>query len=286
MASEESDSDSSIYNDDRRPPPSAIDDDGGGGSAWESDDGLPPGSDGSDSPPPAAARPQPTIQPARKPKRQPARKRQPAEADRVADQSADESAPGKRKATGHKKKAKKKKGGYTDKGRIAFKSEGGVLVTGHARTCLPDALFLLLHSLSLVTDDDKDNVQVAIMGDDLYKDALFTTAQTYVKSFGLSLPGVTAEFNTRGGLAYNLLNAKGRKFIVHLLVSFGPHDKDPDDHCVAYDGITVRDNNKYKKVKVLDDGDRSSPDMARNVFDSLYPKMMVRIKNVFELLRA
>ena len=31
-------------------------------------------------------------------------------------------------------------GGYTDKGRMAFKEEGGVLVSGFERTCLPDAL--------------------------------------------------------------------------------------------------------------------------------------------------
>ena len=57
----------------------------------------------------------------------------------------------------------------------------------------------------------------------------------------------------------------------------------PTRRCVALDGITVRDNNQYKKVKELDDDDRSSPDMAREVFNSLYPSMTVRIKNVFEL---
>eukprot|EP00966_Prymnesium_polylepis_P307342 7102254-Prymnesium_polylepis.2 len=58
------------------------------------------------------------------------------EADRVADQSADASAPGKRKTTGLKKKAKKRKGGYTDKGRLGFKAEGGVLATSPS-TAIP-----------------------------------------------------------------------------------------------------------------------------------------------------
>jgi hypothetical protein len=214
------------------------------------------------------------------------------DADWVADQSADASAPGKRKATGIKKKAKKRKGGYTDKGRLAFKSEGGVLATGHARTCIPDALFVLLSTL-LTTPPDLETVRTAIMGGDLYKDALFTTAQAYIESLGrLSptspplhrLPCVTKDFLLKGGPAYHLLNTTGRLFLVHLLVSYGPDDKEPDDHCVAYDGLTVRDNGQYKKVKELDDGDRSSPEKARDVFDSLYKGMMVRIKNVYELL--
>ena len=71
---------------------------------------------------------------------------------------------------------------------------------------------------------------------------------------------------------------------MQLLVSFGPHDSDPDEHCVAYDGVTVRDNNQYKKVKELDNADRSSPTNARKVFNSLYPSMTVRLKNVYELI--
>ena len=204
------------------------------------------------------------------------------DAEPVADQSTDASALVKRKATGIKKKAKKKKGGYTDKGRLAFKSEGGVLATGQAHTCIPDALFVLLSTV-LSLAPDLDTIRAAIMGADLYTDALFTTAQSYVESLGLHLPCVTKYFLLEGGPAFHLLNTTGR-FVVHLLVSYGPHDKDPDDHCVAYDGLTVRNNNQYTKVVVLDAGDRSSPESARKVFDSLYPNMMVRIKNVYELV--
>ena len=205
------------------------------------------------------------------------------DADQVANQSADEWAPEKRKVKGHQQKAKKKKTGFTNKGRLAFKSEGGVLATGQARTCLPDALYVLLPSL-LVLAPDLDTVRTAIMGTELFKDALFTTAQTYVQTLGLRLSCITKDFCLKGGPAYHVFNTTGRFLVVHLLVSFGAHDKEPDDHCVAYDGVTVRDNNQYKKVKQLDDGDRASPENARKVFDSLYPNMMVRVKNVYELL--
>ena len=53
------------------------------------------------------------------------------------------------------KKAEAEEGGYTDKGRVAFKAEGGVLVTGGKRTCVPDALAMLLRSLSISVDVDK-----------------------------------------------------------------------------------------------------------------------------------
>jgi hypothetical protein len=128
-------------------------------------------------------------------------------------------------------------------------------------------------------------VRSAIMGDDLYSDARFTAAQTFVESCGMLLARVTQRFDMKGGLAYNLLNARGL-FLVHLSISYGPHDDDPDDHCVAYDGLTVRDNNQYKKVKDLDDGDRATKEGARKLFDSLYPNMMVRIENVFQLTQT
>lgn len=38
-------------------------------------------------------------------------------------------------------------GGFTDKGRMAYREEGGILATGNDRTCLPDALFVLLSGL-------------------------------------------------------------------------------------------------------------------------------------------
>ena len=211
-----------------------------------------------------------------------------SDANRLTDQPAGESVPGKRKrkrkkATGHKKKAGKTEGGYTDKGRLAFKAEGNTLVTGSARTCIPDALCVLLDIAMATTPLCPDAVRSAIMGDDLYSDARFTAAQTFVQdSCGMLLTRVTQRFEMKGGLAYNLLNVRGL-FLVHLSVSYGPHDDDPDDHCVAYDGLTVRDNNRYKKVRQLDDGDRATKEDARKVFNSLYPNMSVRIKNVFEL---
>ena len=38
-------------------------------------------------------------------------------------------------------------GGFVDKGRMAFREEGGFLATGNKRSCLPDALYVLLSGL-------------------------------------------------------------------------------------------------------------------------------------------
>jgi hypothetical protein len=115
-------------------------------------------------------------------------------------------------------------------------------------------------------------------------DVLFTDADTFVRDrFGLSLKRVTKHFMIKGGPAYHILLASGL-FLVQLRITDGPDDKKPDLHCVAYDGATIRDNYRWSKVKMLDDGDRASIDAARDVFNSLVRGCRVEIKNVYQLV--
>ena len=200
----------------------------------------------------------------------------------------------KRKRTGAQRAAKKaaleanlEDGGYTDKGRIAYREDGGILVTGHKRTCLPDALFHLLVSCALVSGTKDQHADVlSIMppaGSD--HDTLFTSADKYVKDkFKWTLSRVTAGFNSHeGGPALAVLKAKGF-FIIQLRITYDKDDKEPDLHCVSYDGAEIKDNARTAKVKIIDDADRSSSDNAREVFNSLFRKgLQVRIKNVYEL---
>ena len=180
------------------------------------------------------------------------------------------------------KKAEEEDGGFTDKGRVAFKAEGGVLVTGGKRTCLPDALYMLLLSLSIPVDVEEVRT---IMPADPSENTLFMAADNFVSQFGLTLQRVTSRFmSAKGGVALALLQASGY-FVVQLRITAGKDDKDPDLHCVAYDGATVRDNYQWSKVKDLDEGDRASPASARKVFNSLFHRdLEVRIKNVYELM--
>ena len=89
----------------------------------------------------------------------------------------------------------------------------------------------------------------------------------------------------KGGVALALLRSAGH-YVVQLRIATGKDDKEPDLHCLAYDGVTVRDNYRCAKVKLIDEGDRASPEAARKVFDTLFSAgLEVRIKNVYELVR-
>ena len=72
----------------------------------------------------------------------------------------------------------------------------------------------------------------------------------------------------KGGSELSLLSTEGL-FVVLLRVTHDKTDLAPDMHCVAYDGLTVRDNYRGDRVKVLDPSDRESEEKARAVFNSL-----------------
>ena len=179
------------------------------------------------------------------------------------------------------KQAEEEEGGFTDKGRVDFRNEGGVLVTGNKRSCVPDAISQLLPAFSIKTDVETVR---SMMPDAADQDTKFIKADEYVQQFGLTLQRVTQRFMIKGGPELALLNTTGF-FVVQLTIAYDKNDKNPDKHCVAYDGLTVRDNYKYSKVKEIEATDRSSPENARAVFNSLFKNMQVRIKNVYELTR-
>ena len=200
----------------------------------------------------------------------------------------------KRKRTGAQRAAKtaalkalSEDGGYTDKGRLVYRQEGGILVTGSERTCLPDALFHLLVSRSLMsgTSEERNDLLSIMPPAGSTHDTLFTTADAYVRlTFNLRLRRVTAVFNSqKGGPEVAILRSAGF-FIIQLRITYDKDDKQPDLHCVAYDGVEIKDNARTAKVKIIEDVDRASTEGARKVFNSLFRHgLLVRIKNIYEL---
>ena len=91
--------------------------------------------------------------------------------------------------------------------------------------------------------------------------------------------------HSSGGLAYQLLQRVAGNFVVQLRVTYDSSDSTPDLHCVAYDGLTIKDNNKYTKVKILEESDRTV-EGSRSVFDSILPGLQVRVINIYELCYA
>ncbi len=54
-------------------------------------------------------------------------------------------------------------------------------------------------------------------------------------------------------------------------------------NCVAYDGVSVRDNFQYAKVNRIEDSGRNDPLNAREVFSSLFKGQSAQITNIYEM---
>ncbi len=93
-----------------------------------------------------------------------------------------------------KRNAKKKKyadAGFVNRGRIAYRSEGGILVTGILRSCLVDAFFVV-HPKHISVDLDINAVRKSIMPADPNKNTCLKDAEKYArKYYNISLQRVT-----------------------------------------------------------------------------------------------
>jgi hypothetical protein len=167
-------------------------------------------------------------------------------------------------------------GGHTNFGRLKYREGGGALAIGNTRSCLPDALWMLLkENLGIDVENEHVRTIMPIRGD-----TTFSSADVYVRQYGQQLQRVTSQFQLKGGPELAILRAKGL-YIIQLKI---PNDTGtPDLHCISYDGATLRDNDQYTKVKVLDATDRESTKNARAVFYSLF-KTIVFIRNVYQLV--
>ena len=196
----------------------------------------------------------------------------------------------KRKASGDMRRAKKaarealeEDGGYVNLARGKFRETYGNLVTGTKRTCVADAIAHLMLGLGYAVQPEEVRT---IMPTDPEQNTKFEAASQYVATFDLRLDRVTKEFQNKGGIPYHLLLYTTGSFVVQLRVTTGKHDPNPPDfHCVAFDGTYIKDNYKYSKVKKIEDSDRTKEN-ARLVFDSFFPGLEVRVKNVYRLARA
>ncbi len=74
-----------------------------------------------------------------------------------------------------------------------------------------------------------------------------------------------------------------RYFLVQLHVTKDEYDKDGDKYCVVYDGVLVRDNFQYAKVKLVEESDRNDPLNAREVFSSFFKGQITQITNIYDM---
>ncbi len=93
---------------------------------------------------------------------------------------------------------------------------------------------------------------------------------------------VTGNFlSTIRGIAMALLRTKGN-FLVQLNVRNNEYYKVGDKHCVASDGVSVKDNFQYAKVKLVEESGHNDPLNAREVLSSLF-KGQIAITNIYEM---
>jgi hypothetical protein len=174
-------------------------------------------------------------------------------------------------------------GGFIKKGRMQFKAENGKssLATQHKeqRTCVQDALYqcLVARGVNVVIDEVR-----AIHRTD--ENCPLLVAQQYVTNkFNLTLERVTSQFQLKGGPALAILQRTGL-YLVQVSVFLEKKDPTPDNHWVFYSGSVLIDNQQNSKVIVIEESDREDAKAARAVFQTLAPKMEVRINNVYQLL--
>ena len=155
----------------------------------------------------------------------------------------------RRKKVAARQAPEKKNAGYVDRGRRVFRDNQGALATGTKRTCLADALWMALEEAGC--EVDLEDVRVSIIPENPDANTPFAAAQHYAATNGFTLACVSKEMQKeKGGYEYNLLLRETGLFLVQLRVTTGKDDPNPPDlHVVLYDGKTVRDNNKYTKVK-------------------------------------
>ena len=178
---------------------------------------------------------------------------------------------------------KRRRGGFNNKGRIAYRKENGPesLMTGNNRSCLPDATWnaapdtLQLHGvtyegLKSCMPDEGDTSTASI--------------DTHLRQFGLVLTPVSSQFlGVKGGAELALLQRGSGAFVVQLRITTDNSDKKPDLHFVSFDGRFVKDNSRTAKVKEIEPADRATPAAARAVFNSLFPGLKVVISAVYQL---
>ena len=188
--------------------------------------------------------------------------------------------PSKNAAKRHQKALRRTEdedGGFALKAKGTVRSEGGVLAVAkageEARTCLPDAMFVLLSTLLVCLK--LEAVRAAFETDGDPNHALATA---FARAHGVAMvhqPQMTNSPKT-------LLRARSGIFLVRLRISVG---EDDDYHYVVYDAdrALVIDNAPHVPVAEIDDGDRQDNKSAIGAFYHYFPNATgIRIASVLQ----
>jgi hypothetical protein len=183
-----------------------------------------------------------------------------------------------RKLEKQRKKARTKEKsaeeGYTLTTRGSVRAAGGVVAIGDGRTCLPDALWVMLHMLGV-------RVSQPMLRAALHATELSDPNIAQARDFCIT-KGVSFEYKSSLCLSpAGLFRQEEGVYLVVLELLTPSHTT--DYHAIAYDAVTGRvlDNEPGGRVPVVDDVDRVSNQKALLVFKQLFPRalkiMMTRV---------
>ena len=156
-------------------------------------------------------------------------------------------------------------GGFALEARGQVRASGELVPVGPSRTCLPDALWVVLCTTSPELKLELEHVRAAL-DCGLDADPTRAVALDYARQFGLTLEYEPALKASPAGL----FNRTQGAYLVRLeIVCPGGTDY----HYVAYNAATGRliDNEPGAKVPVVDDDDRRNNKRAIKVFRRYFP---------------
>ena len=156
-------------------------------------------------------------------------------------------------------------GGFTLEARGRVRASGELVPVGTTRTCLPDALWVVLWLTSPDLKLELEQVRMALdCGPDT--DPTAAMALEYASRFGLTLEYERALKGSPAGLFRRTQGA----YLVRLEIVC---DGGTDWHYVAYNAVTGRliDNEPGAKVPLVNNDDRVSTKRAIKVFRQYFP---------------
>jgi hypothetical protein len=164
--------------------------------------------------------------------------------------------------------------GYTLLTRGSVRAAGGVVAIGDDRTCLPDALWVMMHLLGVKVSQQM--LRKMLHATEL-SDPNIAQAREVCNYHDVSFEYKPALCLSPAGL---FRQREGAFLVVLELVT---PSGDTDFHAIAYDAGAGRvlDNEPGGRVPVVDDDDRVSNQQALLVFKQLFPRalkiMMTRV---------
>lgn len=147
------------------------------------------------------------------------------------------------------------------------------LVTGCKRTCLPDAVRMLLYDVQQTVE--RSDACRAMPS--WYSDPTVAMAMMFVEKFDFKLVA-------QSDLCMNALELFMRKHGVYLLETELIVEDTKDKHFAVYNAVQglLRDNQEKVKPQLIEDKDKESKELALKVLQEMWDAK-VRLINVYEL---